>query len=222
MALSQGAPRRRRVDRRLPALSSLRGHRPAQERRCAAVANRPMSVPISDRMTWALSSLTPGIVLNCLTASRKQASPASASRSISAMAASSASTQFDLDERRRLPAALAERRVGCAHVEARELRHLCRQEVEHLVLPRAAINDVAGIDASTALQPQRLGHATVAAGGLPNGQPAQVDVFGERGNDPMRCRVEIALDTSVAGLMLTHAPNREHHLHDALQTASFG
>ena len=45
-----------------------------------------------DRMTWALSSLTPGIVLNCLTASRKQASPASASRSISAMAASSAST----------------------------------------------------------------------------------------------------------------------------------
>src|SRR5262249_48372285 len=92
MALSQGAPRRRRVDRRLPALSSLRGHRPAQERRCAAVANRPMSVPISDRMTWALSSLTPGIVLNCLTASRKQASPASASRSISAIAASSAST----------------------------------------------------------------------------------------------------------------------------------
>src|SRR5215472_668782 len=59
MALSQGAPRRRRVDRRLPALSSLRGHRPAQERRCAALANRPMSVPISDRMTWALSSLTP-------------------------------------------------------------------------------------------------------------------------------------------------------------------
>jgi hypothetical protein len=27
------------------------------------------------------------------------------------------------------------------------------------ILPRAAINDVAGIDASTALQPQRLGHA---------------------------------------------------------------
>jgi hypothetical protein len=48
MALSQGAPRRRRVDRRLPALSSLRGHRPAQERRCEAVANLPMSVPISE------------------------------------------------------------------------------------------------------------------------------------------------------------------------------
>jgi len=42
-------------------------------RRCAAVANRLMSVPISDRMTWALSSLTPGIVLSCLTASRKEA-----------------------------------------------------------------------------------------------------------------------------------------------------
>src|SRR5262249_14871209 len=121
---------------------------------------RPAILPLSDRMTWALSSLTPGIVLNCLTASRKQASPASASRSISAMAASSASTQFDLDERRRLPAALAERRVGCAHVEARELRHLCRQEVEHFVLPPAAINDVAGIDPRTALQPQRLGPPT--------------------------------------------------------------
>src|SRR6516225_2325004 len=65
MALSQGAPRRRRVDRRLPALSSLRGHRPAQEHRCAAVANQLMSTPISDRMTWALSSLTPGMVLSC-------------------------------------------------------------------------------------------------------------------------------------------------------------
>src|SRR5437667_3916849 len=50
-----------------------------------------MSVPISDRMTWALSSLTPGIVLSCLTASRKQASAASASRSMSAMPASRAS-----------------------------------------------------------------------------------------------------------------------------------
>src|SRR6266446_9916605 len=89
--LEPGAPRRRRVDRRLPALSSLRGHRPAEERRCAALANRPMSVPISDRMTWALSSLTPGIVLSCLTASRKQARPASTSRSIAAMPASSAS-----------------------------------------------------------------------------------------------------------------------------------
>src|SRR3954465_1558789 len=51
-ALDQGClePRgalRMRVDRRFPALSSFLGHRPAHEIRCAAVGNRPMSVPIS-------------------------------------------------------------------------------------------------------------------------------------------------------------------------------
>ena len=38
---------RMRVERFLPALSSLRGHRPAQEIRCPAVRKRDMSVPIS-------------------------------------------------------------------------------------------------------------------------------------------------------------------------------
>jgi transposase len=37
------------------------------------------SVPISDTITWALSALTPGIVINRSTASRKQASEASSS-----------------------------------------------------------------------------------------------------------------------------------------------
>ena len=58
--LSQGAPFRMRVDRRLPALSSFLGHIQAQERKCAAVGNRLMSVPISARIVWALSSLIPG------------------------------------------------------------------------------------------------------------------------------------------------------------------
>ena len=44
-------------------------------RRCAAVANRLMSVPISDRMTWALSWLTPGMVLSCLTSITKGGEP---------------------------------------------------------------------------------------------------------------------------------------------------
>ena len=51
VVLSQGAPLRRRLDRRLPALSSLRGHMPAHEMRCAADGNRLMSIPISETMT---------------------------------------------------------------------------------------------------------------------------------------------------------------------------
>src|SRR4030095_4534937 len=54
---------RMRVDRRLPALSSLRGQSPAQEIRCPGVGKRDMSVPISARMTRATVSLTPRIVV---------------------------------------------------------------------------------------------------------------------------------------------------------------
>ena len=53
-----------RVERRLPALSSFLGHRPAQETRCAAVANRLMSLPISAAMMRAPSSLIPGMVVS--------------------------------------------------------------------------------------------------------------------------------------------------------------
>ncbi len=53
MVLSQGAPLRIRVERRLPALSSFRGHRPAQEIRWPAVGKRLMSMPISATITWA-------------------------------------------------------------------------------------------------------------------------------------------------------------------------
>ena len=73
-----GAPRfregrrlRMRLDRRLPALSSFLGQRPAQETRCPTVGKRLMSPPISARMTWALKSLTPGMVASRRTAVRK-------------------------------------------------------------------------------------------------------------------------------------------------------
>ena len=49
------APFRIRVDRRLPALSSFLGQRPAQEMRWVALAKRLMSLPISAVMICALS-----------------------------------------------------------------------------------------------------------------------------------------------------------------------
>src|SRR3989442_16202 len=61
---SHGAPFRTRVERCLPALSSLLGHKPAHETRCAELGNRDMSIPISLTITWATVSLTPGIVVN--------------------------------------------------------------------------------------------------------------------------------------------------------------
>jgi hypothetical protein len=50
VVLSQVPPLRRRLDRRLPALSSLRGHMQAHEMRCASEGNRLMSIPISETM----------------------------------------------------------------------------------------------------------------------------------------------------------------------------
>jgi hypothetical protein len=52
----------------LPALSSLRGHSPAQEIRYPAVEKRVMSVPISETITCAVRSLMPGMVRNWRTA----------------------------------------------------------------------------------------------------------------------------------------------------------
>ena len=80
-----------RVDRRLPALSSLRGQMQAHEIRLASEGNWPMSMPISERIVRALRSFTPGIVLTCSTAVRKGSMLASTSRSSSAMTASRAS-----------------------------------------------------------------------------------------------------------------------------------
>src|SRR5215208_7342415 len=71
VVFSQGAPWRRRVERRLPALSSLRGHRPAQDSRCPALGKRRMAVPISATITSAPSALTPGMELSSRTAARK-------------------------------------------------------------------------------------------------------------------------------------------------------
>src|SRR5581483_5971591 len=64
---SQGAPLRRRVERRLPALASLRGQRPAHDTRGAALGKRVVSTPISATITWATPSLTPGIVISSAT-----------------------------------------------------------------------------------------------------------------------------------------------------------
>src|SRR3712207_2778482 len=55
---------RTRVERRLPALLSLRGHRPAQEMSWAGLGKRAMSTPISATMTWATRSLIPGMVVS--------------------------------------------------------------------------------------------------------------------------------------------------------------
>ena len=52
------------VERRLPALSSLRGHKPAQETRWPAVGKRDMSTPISATTTVAVRSEIPGIVVS--------------------------------------------------------------------------------------------------------------------------------------------------------------
>lgn len=57
-----------RRERRVPALSSFLGHRPAQDIRCPAVAKRVMSRPISARMTQALNSSMPGMVVKSWTA----------------------------------------------------------------------------------------------------------------------------------------------------------
>ena len=51
VVLSQLALFRTRVERRFPALSSLRGHKPAQETRWPAVGKRDISTPISATMT---------------------------------------------------------------------------------------------------------------------------------------------------------------------------
>src|SRR6202023_3849634 len=61
--LSQTLPGGRRVERRLPALSSLRGHNPAHETRWPALGKRYMSKPISASRTRAVVSLTPGMVV---------------------------------------------------------------------------------------------------------------------------------------------------------------
>jgi hypothetical protein len=57
-------PFRVRVLPCLPADSLLPGHSPAQDARCPAVGNRDMSTPISEMITWAVRSPTPGIVHN--------------------------------------------------------------------------------------------------------------------------------------------------------------
>src|SRR5271165_3529638 len=49
---SQGAPLRRRLERFRPALSSSRGHMPAQESRWPAVGKTFISTPISEITVW--------------------------------------------------------------------------------------------------------------------------------------------------------------------------
>jgi hypothetical protein len=56
------SPLRARPDLTLPADSSLPGHNPAHEARCAALGNRDMSTPISATTTSAVRLPTPGMV----------------------------------------------------------------------------------------------------------------------------------------------------------------
>src|SRR5207302_1904260 len=83
VVLSQGFPARGLVERRLPALSSCRGERPAQERRCPGVGKRLISTPSSATRTEAASGPIPRMVVRRSTAARKgvRASPRRASRS---------------------------------------------------------------------------------------------------------------------------------------------
>ena len=60
----------------------MRGHKPAQDNRCPAVAKRLRSVPISETMAWALSLLMPEWVLTISTAVRKGARLATKAPSI--------------------------------------------------------------------------------------------------------------------------------------------
>jgi len=62
--LSHRSSLRNRVEWRLPALSLLRGHDPAQDKRCPAVGERVMSRPISDKMIHAANTSIPGIVVS--------------------------------------------------------------------------------------------------------------------------------------------------------------
>src|SRR5262245_11499894 len=77
VVLSQGAPSRRRVERRLPALSSRRGPSPTQDRRCAELGKRVVPStrprrPARARRRW----LTPGMVVSRATDSCTGASSA--------------------------------------------------------------------------------------------------------------------------------------------------
>src|SRR5208283_3219536 len=58
---SQGAPLRRRFERLRPALSSSRGHMPAQETRWSAVGKSVMSAPASASTVWATLPPKPGM-----------------------------------------------------------------------------------------------------------------------------------------------------------------
>jgi hypothetical protein len=55
---------RSRVERRFPALSSWRAHRPAQEIKWPGLGKCAMSTPISATTTWATRSLIPGTVVS--------------------------------------------------------------------------------------------------------------------------------------------------------------
>jgi hypothetical protein len=80
VVFSQVAPLRSRVERRLLALSSLRGHSPAQEIMCPGWGSAPILMPISEMITCAVRSLTPGMVRNRRTACRKRVEIAARTR----------------------------------------------------------------------------------------------------------------------------------------------
>jgi hypothetical protein len=72
----------------------------------------------------------------------------------------------------------------------------------------AVIHDVAGVDPRTAGASQRLDHAAIACGRLPNEQSIKIDVLGQRGDHPIRRWVVVALDARILATVLTHEQPR--------------
>ena len=71
--LSQGAPLRTRVDRRLPALSSLRGQSPAHEIRWPLVGKRPhVEADLADDAAGGERANPPGMVVSCWAAIQEE------------------------------------------------------------------------------------------------------------------------------------------------------
>src|SRR5688572_1199753 len=67
---------------RLPALSRLPGHWPAQEAKCLAVGNRLMSVPVSANSALAPRSPTPATASSFSTAAQNEEGAAAPTRSL--------------------------------------------------------------------------------------------------------------------------------------------
>jgi hypothetical protein len=89
------------------------------------------------------------------------------------------------------------------------------QEIKNLILSCVAVfGDIGRVDPRAAGKLESFAHAPVAAGALPHEQISEIDVLGESGDQPRGRGVEIALDSSVAGLVLAHGFGKPGRLLD--------